>query len=107
MHLTWCWIEGTTNAASIAAEILGFPEPDLAIPKIGDENYIDFGASYSFKEHITLRAGINNLFDSDPPLMADAAFNNNTDTLVSTSSGVRRPPSRAWFFSDPPNREEC
>jgi len=82
MHLTWRWIEGTVNSAPIGAEILGFPPPDLAIPKIDDEHYFDLGFGYAFQDHITLRFGINNLLDNDPPMMADAVWNNNTDTLL-------------------------
>jgi len=93
IHLTWRWIEGTVNAAPIGTDALGWPPPDLAIPKIGDENYFDLGTAYAVSEHITLRFGINNLLDNDPPMMADAVFNNNTDTLMFDTFG------RSYYMS--------
>ncbi len=33
-------------------------------------NYIDFSASYTFMKNFTIRGGINNLFDKDPPITA-------------------------------------
>ncbi|HQR25140.1 MAG TPA: TonB-dependent receptor, partial [Steroidobacteraceae bacterium] len=35
---------------------------------LGSQNYIDLGATYTFAEHYTINAGINNLLDQDPPL---------------------------------------
>ncbi|MFO1393739.1 MAG: TonB-dependent receptor [Steroidobacteraceae bacterium] len=35
---------------------------------LGSRNYIDLGATYTFAEHYTMNAGINNLFDEAPPL---------------------------------------
>jgi outer membrane receptor protein involved in Fe transport len=80
LHLTWRWIEGTDNAAPLDPAINGFPPPDLAIPEVGDEHYLDLGLAYTFNDHFMARFGINNLLDNDPPQMADAVFGNNTDT---------------------------
>lgn len=80
LHLTWRWIEGTDNAAPMKSYIWGVPEPDLAVPMVDDENYLDAGLSYAFTDNFTLRGGVNNLLDTDPPQMADAVWSNNTDT---------------------------
>lgn len=80
MHLTWRWIDGTKNAARIDAEFFGFPEPMLAIENIGSKSYLDLGIGYDFTDSITARFGINNLADTNPPLMADSGSNANTDT---------------------------
>ena len=93
LHLTRRWIEGTVNAAPIGADIFGFPPPDLAIAEIDDEHYFDLGSAYAFGEHITLRFGINNLLDNEPPMMADAVFNNNTDTMMFDTFG------RSYYLS--------
>jgi iron complex outermembrane receptor protein len=93
LHLTWRWIEGTVNAAPIGADIFGYPPPDLAIAEIDDEHYFDLGFAYAFREHITLRFGVSNLFDNDPPMMADAVFVNNTDTMMFDTFG------RSYYLS--------
>jgi outer membrane receptor protein involved in Fe transport len=79
LHLTWRWIEGTDNAAPLDPAINGFPPPNLAVPEVGDEHYLDLGLAYEFGEYLTARFGINNLLDNDPPQMADAVFGPNTD----------------------------
>ena len=38
--------------------------------KIGAYSWIDLSASWQFMDNVTLRAGINNLFDKDPPLVS-------------------------------------
>jgi outer membrane receptor protein involved in Fe transport len=48
---------------------------------------------WQFSDSVLARFGINNLFDEDPPLMADAVFSNNTDTLVYDVFG------RSYFIS--------
>jgi iron complex outermembrane recepter protein len=35
---------------------------------LDSQNYIDLGATWTFAEHYTVNAGINNLFDESPPL---------------------------------------
>jgi outer membrane receptor protein involved in Fe transport len=82
MRLTWRWIERMRNAAPFASAIFGDPDPDLAIPSVPSYNYFDLGLGWKFNDSILVRLGINNMFDEDPPLMADAVNSNNTDTLV-------------------------
>jgi outer membrane receptor protein involved in Fe transport len=36
---------------------------------LSSRNYIDLGASYLIASKVTIRAGVNNLFDKDPPLV--------------------------------------
>jgi iron complex outermembrane receptor protein len=79
-HLSWRWIEGMDNAAPKGSYIWGIPDPDLAIPYVDDEHYLDLGVSYLFGEVLTARIGVNNLLDNAPPMMADAVWSNNTDT---------------------------
>jgi outer membrane receptor protein involved in Fe transport len=93
LHLTWRWIEGTDNAAPLRSFIFGIPDPDLAVPSVGNEHYLDLGAAYAFSDQITARFGVNNLLDNDPPQMADAVSNNNTDTGLYDVFG------RSYYFS--------
>ena len=80
MHLTWRWIEGSTNSLKREAENFGRPEPLVAIESIGSVSYFDLGIGYDFTDSIRARFGINNLFDKNPPLMASGGNNANTDT---------------------------
>jgi len=75
IHFSWRWIEGMLNAA-----IFIFDDP--AIPSVSSWNYFDLGLGWQFSDSILVRFGINNLFDKQPPQMADYVFSNNTDTLV-------------------------
>jgi outer membrane receptor protein involved in Fe transport len=82
IHLTSRWIDGTTNAALLEPNFFGPAPPVLAIPGIGSKHYLDLGLAYTFRDRATIRAGVVNLTDTDPPNMADAAFANNTDSFL-------------------------
>jgi outer membrane receptor protein involved in Fe transport len=79
VHLTWRWIEGTTNTLKKDAEFFGQPEPLVAIPEIGSKSYFDLGVGYAFTDNIRARLGASNIFDTDPPMMADGGIAANTD----------------------------
>ena len=76
------WIEGTRNFRSVAWMYTGQEEPVLAIPRIGSEHFVNLHATYEFSDGLSASLGIANLFDNEAPLMADATFSNNTDTLL-------------------------
>ncbi|MEQ9561589.1 MAG: TonB-dependent receptor, partial [Woeseiaceae bacterium] len=82
VNLTSEWISGTTNVAPIEYAFFGFPEPDLAIPQVGSKHYLDLGFGWSFNDRYNVYVGVNNLTDTEAPNMANAAFANNTDTLL-------------------------
>ena len=79
LTLTWRWLEGTDNNAWYMAEAQGIEDPVIAIPTVPSKHYFDLGLGYGFGDHVQARFDIANLLDSDPPLMADAVFANNTD----------------------------
>lgn len=66
---TWRYIDGTRNdKASPSPFLAGAFQPyDGALRSV---SYIDLGTSIDVNEQFTLRAGVNNLFDKDPPLTA-------------------------------------
>ena len=82
MNLTWRWIDGTNNAAPFLFETLNVTDPVLQIPDVGSKSYVDLGVAYDITERLSARLNILNLGDTDPPLMADAVFSNNTDTSM-------------------------
>jgi iron complex outermembrane receptor protein len=46
--------------------------------KLGAQDYFDLAGTWGVRENVTLRFGINNLFDSDPPMVGSggSAINN-------------------------------
>ncbi|MDX1461403.1 MAG: TonB-dependent receptor, partial [Xanthomonadales bacterium] len=80
-HLTWRWIDGTDNAAPIGLPLFGITEFTLAIPDIPAWNYFDLGLGYEWNDRLTMRFGVNNLFDKESPFMADWTWVN-TDSQM-------------------------
>ena len=80
MHLSWRCSEGSTNSLKREAEYFGRQAPLVAIESIGSVSDFDLGIGYDFTDGIRARLGINNLFDKEPPLMANGGNNANTDT---------------------------
>jgi outer membrane receptor protein involved in Fe transport len=81
-HLSWRWIDKTDNAAPFQSADWGVPDPDLAVPYVKQKNYLDLGVAYEFNEHLIARLTVANLTDTDPPMMADAVWDKNTDTRM-------------------------
>lgn len=69
LSATWRYIGGTRNDKSGSSIYLtGAYQPyDLKMPSV---SYVDFAASANVTEKITLRVGVNNALDKDPPLTA-------------------------------------
>ncbi|TWB21867.1 TonB-dependent receptor-like protein [Nitrospirillum amazonense] len=66
---TWRYIGGTRNDKSSSAVYLaGAYQPyDATLPSV---SYLDLGVSLALTDDISLRVGVNNVFDKDPPLTA-------------------------------------
>jgi outer membrane receptor protein involved in Fe transport len=77
--LRWRWIDGVDNVATKAALFYGDPLPVLAIPHIGAMNYVDLALEADIGEQAQLRAGVDNVFEADPPQMAGDQVQANTD----------------------------
>jgi hypothetical protein len=59
------------NSDDATLQAAGAP-PQLS-SRIHAENYIDLAATYTLFDRINLRAGINNVFDNDPPRITSSA----------------------------------
>jgi outer membrane receptor protein involved in Fe transport len=66
---TWRFIGKVDVDASSGQPLLRGPFSTLG-RSIANYSYIDIGTSYTFASKYTVRAGVNNLFDKDPPLIA-------------------------------------
>jgi outer membrane receptor protein involved in Fe transport len=84
-QLNWRWIDRTENGAYIGAEVyygLSRDDLDLAVPDVEAKSYFDLSFAYRFSDHVTAGLTIANLADTDPPMMADAVLDKNTDTRM-------------------------
>lgn len=69
LSVTWRYIGATRNDKSSTATFLaGTYQPyDLTMKSV---SYFDFAASMNIAKRLTLRMGVNNAFDKDPPITA-------------------------------------
>jgi iron complex outermembrane receptor protein len=69
--LAWRRANGTaserTNISPLVQN-LPLPAPVLPGARLAGVDYIDLGGSYTFAGHVTVRLGVNNVFDKSPPL---------------------------------------
>jgi iron complex outermembrane receptor protein len=73
VNMTWRHIGGVTaDVASPDPGLAGDTTPTPGL-NLGHRDYIDVGASYTLDSKYTLRVGMNNVFDKDPPL-ANASY---------------------------------
>ena len=71
VSLSWRYVDETKlDATSSNPQLAGDVPPTDA--KLKAMSYFDLAASYTFKESVTGRIGINNLTDEDPPLVGQS-----------------------------------
>jgi outer membrane receptor protein involved in Fe transport len=80
---TWRFI-GSTESSPI---ITTFFERPFTIPAV---NYFDVAGSWNVTKRVTLRAGVNNIADRDPPLLAGFGFQLNGNTFAQTYDALGR-----------------
>ncbi|MEM7708583.1 MAG: TonB-dependent receptor [Pseudomonadota bacterium] len=68
---------------------LGTDPSTLAVTDVDSEHYFDFGMTYAYSDNIDLILNIDNLLDNDPPVLADAGGQFNTDASVYDVLGRR------------------
>lgn len=72
VSLTWRYIGSVKNEATSSDTLL----KGTVLPinrKFDAYNYFDLAVSYNASENLTLNAGVNNLFDKDPPVSSTIA----------------------------------
>ncbi|MDT0575924.1 TonB-dependent receptor [Croceicoccus sp. F390] len=90
LALTWRHVSSVDVAQTSSQPALSgsFAEVNKTL---GSRNYIDLSAAYTVREAFTLRLGVNNVFDRDPPLTTTAAIedggNGNTYPQFYDASG--------------------
>ena len=84
LALTWRHIAKVKNESLNSSPLLNAPT-DETDKELGARDYIDFALAWNINKTFTLRAGINNIFDKDPPIvssiLADPAIFGNGNTF--------------------------
>jgi len=91
LSLSWRYYDGVTvDSADPNPLLAGEYEP--IDKKLDAQNYLDVAASWTFLENYTVRLGINNITDEDPPITAitDPSFNGNGNTFPNTYDSLGR-----------------
>jgi iron complex outermembrane receptor protein len=72
LALTWRHIDAVKNETSSSDPLLAGLNPltDQVLPK---RDYFDLAASWTINKTFTVRGGINNIFDVDPPIVSGTA----------------------------------
>ena len=65
---TWRYVSSVTSDAYLGGLTPG-PERDA---KLTDKNYFDLAATWSVRDNVTFRFGVNNVFDNEPPLVSQS-----------------------------------
>lgn len=73
LNLTWRYISSVKISQTSDQPALSGSYAELN-RVLKSRNYFDLSAAYQIRENVSLRAGVNNLFDKDPPLTTTAAI---------------------------------
>ncbi|MGV7208809.1 TonB-dependent receptor domain-containing protein [Oxalobacteraceae bacterium A2-2] len=90
--LTWRHMNSVLNDALNSSELLSGTVNQIE-SRLGARDYIDLNVNYQLNKKISLSAGVNNLFDRDPPIAstnataAAGSANGNTYPQVYDSTG--------------------
>jgi len=81
-RLTGTWVQGPWTA-QLTWRYIGEvddddPDTDFTVESIDDLNYVDVAGSYQITENFMVRAGVDNLFDKNPPIIGDNQEQANT-----------------------------
>ena len=68
MALTWRYINGVQNEGLSGNDQLNGPV-DSVNRELATRQYFDLAASWNITKNFTLRGGVNNVFDKDPPVV--------------------------------------
>ena len=72
--LRWSHIGEVQNSVNEFRESIGQPPGELAVPRVGAFDYFDLTLEGRVGERWRLRLGVDNLFDTQPPLIGSGSF---------------------------------
>ena len=94
MQLRWQFLDSLDQDA-IAFGLA--PASDFAQTGIDSTHYFDLSATYELNDNMTLRAGIFNLLDEDPPLVGNS-YGGTLENSGNTFPATYDPLGRSAFF---------
>jgi outer membrane receptor protein involved in Fe transport len=75
VSLQWRYISGVKADVDSSNAVLGQPNNLTQVDaKIPAYSYFDLSAAWRVKDNITLRMGVNNIFDKDPPVIDSVSY---------------------------------
>jgi outer membrane receptor protein involved in Fe transport len=94
VQVRWQYLSKLTNS-----EVgLGKNKPsDFVVPVIPSYHYFDLTASYALTSYLTVRGGVRNLFDKQPPVVGND-YGGTTQTSGNTYPATYDPIGRSFFF---------
>jgi iron complex outermembrane recepter protein len=91
--ITWRFYDSVKVDASSSNPLLAGTTESIT-SKLGSRNYIDLVASWNIDKNWSLRAGVNNIFDKDPPItsttLSDPSFFGNGNTFPQVYDALGR-----------------
>jgi iron complex outermembrane recepter protein len=75
----WRYLGGVDNLRPAVDALLGFPAIPYAISHVGGRHYLDLAGQFELFDDVVLRAGVDNVLKTDPPLLASEQSQANTD----------------------------
>ena len=67
--MTWRYFSSVNIDTSSSNPLLS-GDTNAVTSKIGDQSYFDLAAQWNIDKNWTIRGGINNIFDKDPPIVS-------------------------------------
>lgn len=101
-NLNWRYLSSVERIDSIDTDtgaVTTFQEAgiDTISSELDGEHYIDASAFYDFNDYVELRAGVNNLFDNDPPVVPTFGPSPTANVEANTVAGVYEAAGRFVF----------
>jgi outer membrane receptor protein involved in Fe transport len=94
LALTWRHIDEVKNEKTSSDALLNDPTVPLTDRTLGARDYLDVALSWTINKTFAVRAGVNNVFDRDPPLVgsgtADPSIFGNGNTFPQTYDTLGR-----------------
>ena len=95
VQLRWRHIGKLTNDTVARGEN---PPSAFMVPEIDSFDYFDLSGSYDLTSSITVRAGIENLFDKEPPVVGND-YGGTAENSGNTFPATYDPLGRSFFLS--------
>jgi outer membrane receptor protein involved in Fe transport len=96
---TWRHIDAVDIEGTSSNPLLNDPAPAATDRTLGARDYLDLALAWNISKVFTLRTGVNNVFDKDPPIVssiiADPAIFGNGNTFPQVYDTL----GRVFFFN--------